>query len=448
MGKYFGTDGIRGDANNTLSSETAYKVGRFIGDYCAKKASGKIVIGKDTRLSSSMFESLLAAGISASGCDVYLIGYCSTPCLAYVAMNDKFDLGVMISASHNPYTDNGIKIFGNNGVKSQDDFELLIENYIDNPVGIDYATGDSIGQIYEYKQEGLNSYKNWIKGLYPDDLSKFKVMIDCANGSNSHIAYEVLKDLGCNVTPINYNPNGLNINNGCGSTHLESLKVEIVKDKYDIGFAFDGDADRVLAVNGNGETKNGDIIMYVLSKYLKDIGKMSGDTLVVTGYSNIGLHKAINNIGLKTDVVDNGDKYVLESMMKNGYGLGGEQSGHIIIMKDCNFGDGLKTALCLLAALNHFGCSIDEACKELNIYPQLLVNQRVTDKKVVLNDEDIKKAIEDVKEQLNGNGQILVRPSGTEPLIRVMVEAETDELCKEYVYKVIDLIKDKGYAAA
>ena len=446
MGKYFGTDGIRGDANNTLTSETAYKVGRFIGDYCKKNNNGKIVIGKDTRLSSSMFESLLAAGISGSGCEAYLIGYCSTPCLAYVAMADGFDLGVMISASHNPYTDNGIKIFGNNGIKSQDDFESLIEAYIDNPTGIDYATGNDIGQIYEYK-EGVNHYKDWIKGLYPNDLSGFKVLIDCANGSNSAIAFQVLSDLNCNVTPINCNPNGLNINNGCGSTHLESLKENIVKDKYDIGFAFDGDADRVLAVNSEGKELNGDIIMYVLSKYLKAVGKMNNDTLVVTGYSNVGLHKAIKAQDLKTTVVDNGDKYVLESMLDNDYGLGGEQSGHIIIKKDCNFGDGLKTALCLLEALKYFNCSIDEVIQELNIYPQLLVNQRVKDKKIVLNDEAIKGKIEEIKKELDGNGQILVRPSGTEPLVRVMVEAENDELCNKYVYQVIDLIKEKGYAA-
>ena len=446
MGKYFGTDGIRGDANNTLKSETAYKVGRFIGDYCNKNGQRKIVIGKDTRLSSSMFESLLAAGISGSGCDVYLIGYCSTPCLAYVTMADKFDLGVMISASHNPYTDNGIKIFGNNGIKSQDDFELLIEAYIDSPVGIDFARGDHIGQIYEYK-EGLEHYKDWIKSLYPNDLSDFKIIIDCANGSNSAIAYQVLNDLNCNVTPINYNPNGININRGCGSTHLESLKAEIVKGDYDIGFAFDGDADRVLACDKSGNELNGDVLMYVLSKYLKAIGKMNNDTLVVTGYSNIGLHKAIKNIGLKTDVVDNGDKYVLESMLKNDYGLGGEQTGHIIIKKDCNFGDGLKTALCVLEALKYFDCSIAEVSKELNIYPQLLVNQKVSDKKAVLENEDITIRIKQIKEELNGNGQILVRASGTESLVRVMVEAESDELCSKYVYQVIDLIKEKGFAA-
>ncbi|MBR3228448.1 MAG: phosphoglucosamine mutase [Erysipelotrichaceae bacterium] len=445
MGKYFGTDGIRGEANDTLSSAIAYNVGRFIGNYYATKGNGKIVIGKDTRLSSSMFESLLAAGISGSGCDVYELGYVSTPCLAYVAMADKFDCGVMISASHNPYTDNGIKIFGNNGIKSQDDFELLIEAYIDDPQGIEFARGDNIGKIIEYK-EGAVKYKEWIKNLYPKSLERFHVLIDCANGSNSYAAKEVLEDLGCKVTAINDEPNGININRGCGSTHLEMLKEEVTKGEYDIGFAFDGDADRVLAVNSKGEERNGDYIMYVLSKYLKDLGELTNDTLVVTGYSNVGLHKAPNALSLKADVVDNGDKYVLESMLKNDFALGGEQSGHIIIKKDCNFGDGLKTALCLLNALMYYDCSLDEACAELSIFPQLQVNQKVRDKKAVMADEEILAKVAEIRERIAGAGQILVRASGTENLVRVMVEAESDELCNKYVYEVIDMIKDKGLA--
>ncbi|MBR0462401.1 MAG: phosphoglucosamine mutase [Erysipelotrichaceae bacterium] len=445
MGKYFGTDGIRGEANLTLSSEIAYNVGRFIGNYYAKNGNRKIVMGKDTRLSSSMFESLLAAGISGSGCDVYELGYVSTPCLAYITMLDQFDCGVMISASHNPYTDNGIKIFGNNGIKSQDDFELLIEAYIDKPEGIEFATKDNIGKIIEYK-EGLEKYKDWIKGLYPASLEGSKVLIDCANGSNTYAAEDVLKDLGCKVAVINDVPNGININRGCGSTHLEMLKEEVTKSDYDIGLAFDGDADRVLAVNPKGEERNGDYIMYILSKYLKEKGEMTNDTLVVTGYSNVGLHKALKAIGLKTDVVNNGDKYVLESMLKNDFALGGEQSGHIIIKKDCNFGDGLKTAICLLNALKHFGQNIDEASKELHIYPQLQVNQKVSDKKKAMEDPEILARVEEIRKKLDGNGQILVRASGTENLVRVMVESESDELCKEYVYEIIDMIKDKGLA--
>lgn len=443
MGKYFGTDGIRGVANDTLSLDTAYKVGRYLGHYVKDNGKGKIVIGKDTRLSSSMFENMLAAGISASGSDVYLMDYCSTPSLAYVAENDGFDLGVMISASHNPYYDNGIKVFSNNGVKLKEDVEKLVEDYIDNPINIPLALKDNIGSVYQYK-EGLEHYKKWIKDLYSDDLSSFKILIDCANGSNSYIAYDVLKDLNADVKAINNTPDGKNINNGCGSTHLESLTEAMKRDKYDIGFAFDGDADRVLVVDSNGKPCNGDEIMYVLAKYLKVINKLEGDTLVVTGYSNVGLHKALAKLDIKTDVVNNGDKYVLESLMNNNYSLGGEQSGHIINMNDCRFGDGLKSALCLLAALKYFKQSFIEAKKELVIYPQLLVNLTVKDKKAVLEDREVMASIAKIKDILKDNGQILVRASGTEPLVRVMVEAESDELCKQYVNEVADLIKLKS----
>ena len=444
MGKYFGTDGVRGVANETLTIDMAFRIGRYLGNYAKQTAKGKIVIGKDTRLSSSMFENVLASGIAASGCDAFLIGYCSTPCLAYVAQYDEFDLGVMISASHNPYCDNGIKVFSNDGVKFKEEILLKVEEYMDNPVGIDYATHENIGQIYLYP-EGLNHYEDWIKKLYPNNLNGVKILLDCANGSNSAIAYPVLSDLGANVSYINVNPNGTNINNGCGSTHLESLKKEIVKADYDIGFAFDGDADRLIAVDKNGNEINGDKIMYVLSKYLKDNNLLENNTLVVTGYSNVGLHKALEKLNINREVVDNGDKYVLECMLNKNYALGGEQSGHIIIKKDSNFGDGLKTALCLLNALNYYHQDIIEATKDIKIYPQLLVNVKVKDKNVVLKDSDITSKIEEIRNKLSNNGQILVRASGTEPLIRVMVEAENDDICKQYVSAVTDLIKNKGY---
>lgn len=444
MGKYFGTDGVRGVANETLTLEMAYRIGRYLGNYSLTNGKGKIVIGKDTRLSSSSFENILAAGISASGSDAFLIGYCSTPCLAYVAQSDDFDLGIMVSASHNPYYDNGIKVFSNDGVKFKEEILLKVEEYMDNPVGIEFKTHEDIGQIYLYP-EGLDHYKKWIKELYPNDLSKFNILIDCANGSNSHIAYPLLTELGCKVDWINCNPNGTNINNGCGSTHLEALKEEIKKGKYDIGFAFDGDADRVQAVNSEGKEINGDHIMFVLAKYLKAIGSLTNDTLVVTGYSNVGLHKACEKLGIKREIVENGDKYVLECMLNKNYALGGEQTGHIIVKKDCNFGDGLKSALCLLNALLYFNQTIDEATKELKIYPQLLVNLKVNDKKAALEDNDVKNKVEEIRNILGDNGQILVRASGTEPLVRVMVEAENDELCQKYVYEVIDLIKSKGY---
>ena len=445
MGKYFGTDGIRGVANDTLSLDTAFKVGRYLGYYAKNNGSGKIVIGKDTRLSSSMFEHMLAVGIAASGADAYLMDYCSTPSLAYVAQNDGFDLGVMVSASHNPFYDNGIKVFSNNGIKLKEDVESLVEQYIDNPSGIDLVTKENIGHINQYP-EGLKHYKKWIKEMYPLDLKSFNILLDCANGSNSYIAYDILKELNANVDAINDSPNGTNINNGCGSTHLESLADAMKKGNYDIGFAFDGDADRVLAVDSKGNKVNGDEIMYVMAKYLKDIDRLKGNTLVVTGYSNVGLHKALHDLGIKTDVVNNGDKYVLESLLNNDYSLGGEQSGHIINLNDCRFGDGLKSALGLLSALIYFDLPFEEAKKELVIYPQLLINQKVKDKNSVLNDKDIENKIDEIKNILKDDGQILVRPSGTEPLIRVMVEAKTDDLCNKYVNEVIDLIKEKGYA--
>ena len=446
MGKYFGTDGIRGEANNTLKSETAYKVGRFTGYYYKKNGKGKILIGKDTRLSSSMFESLLAAGISASGCDTYLLGYCSTPSLAYVTMLDEFDCGIMISASHNPYTDNGIKIFGNKGIKLSDEIEKLIEDYIDNPVGVEFKTKDEIGQIYSY-EKGKEEYKNWLHSLYPIDLTGYKLLVDLANGSNCVMAKDVLAKTNASVDYINDEFNGVNINNGCGSTHLEMLKEKIKEKDYDLGFAFDGDADRVLFVDSKGEAVDGDHLMYLLSKYLKDNNKLKNNTLVTTVMSNMGLFKALDKCDIKTAITSVGDKNVLDCMLNNDYCIGGEQSGHIIYSNDSNFGDGLKTALLVLTALKEKDMTIDEACKELVIYPQLLVNQRVVDKTIVLNDESINTEIKKVGEELGDEGRILVRPSGTEPLIRVMVEAKDDETCQKCVYHIIDLIKAKGYAA-
>ena len=446
MGKYFGTDGVRGVANKTLTCDMAFRIGRFLGNYAKNSGTKKIVVGKDTRVSSSMFENILAGGIAASGCDTYLIGYCSTPCLAFVAEHDEFALGVMISASHNPYYDNGIKVFSNDGVKFKDDILDEVEKYMDVPEGIDYAVNDEIGQIYSYSQEGLNHYKDWIKDLYQLDLSKYNILLDCANGSNSFIAYQILTDLGANVSALNCHPNGININNNCGSTHLDFLKEEIKKGEYNIGFAFDGDADRIQVVDSKGHEVNGDIIMYVIAKYLKENNLLNKNKVVVTGYSNIGLHKALKQLDIETEVVENGDRYVLECMLNNDYSLGGEQSGHIIIKKDCNFGDGLKSGLCLLNALIYFDKDIEELEKEINIYPQLLVNQKVRDKNTVMNDSDILAKIEEVKTIIGDNGQLLVRPSGTEPLVRVMAEAENDELCNSYVYAIIDAIKAKGYA--
>ena len=447
MGKYFGTDGIRGRANETLTIRQVYLVGRYIGDYFRKQGRGKIVIGKDTRLSGSMLESALSAGISASGSDVYLLGYCSTPCLAYAAMREDFGCGAMISASHNPFYDNGVKLFGNNGLKIGEDIENLIEAYIDEPEGIPFAVDDAIGKI-EDAHELIGEYQNWLKEKYPLDLKGMRLLVDLANGSNCYTAREVLDATGAEVTYINDSPNGVNINTNCGSTHLGMLEEEICKGSYDLGFAFDGDADRVLFVNGKGEEINGDRIMYYLAKYLKEKGRLTNNTLVVTVMSNIGLFKACDNAGISYDITAVGDKNVADSMIRNDFAIGGEQSGHIICRHDSNFGDGLKTALLLLEALKYHDCDIDNAVKDISIYPQLLINVRVKDKGIVLNDEDVKEAIRQASEELGKDGRILVRPSGTEPLIRVMAEAKDDETCAVYVNRIIDVIKTKGYAQA
>ena len=444
MTKYFGTDGIRGRANDTLTNETAYKVGLFLGNYSRTHLNSKICIGKDTRISSSMFENILASGIAASGCDAYLIGYCSTPCLAHVSEADGFDFGIMISASHNPYYDNGIKVFSNNGLKIQEDLENQIEAYIDKPEGIELALKEYVGNIYEYK-EGVDHYIKWIEQLYPTKFYNFKVLVDCANGSNSYIAQRVLEDLGCKCTVINNKPNGININKDCGSTHLEMLQGEIQNGDYDLGLAFDGDADRVLFVTSNGEMVDGDVIMYLLSSYLKKENKLKDNTLVTTVMSNIGLYKALDKISIQTVTTSVGDKNVLDEMIKNNYSVGGEQSGHIILLDDSRFGDGLKTALAVFKALIDNGTTLKDVKEEVKIYPQLLENILVKDKNVVLNDSDINNCITKIKNKLKDNGRILVRPSGTEPLIRVMVEAKTKEKCRLYVEEVIDLIKNKGY---
>lgn len=446
MGRYFGTDGIRGKANETLALSTAYKVGRFVGSYYDAEDKAKVFIGKDTRLSSSMYESMLAAGLSASGADVYLVGYCSTPCLAYLTMVHKFSCGVMISASHNPYYDNGIKIFGNDGLKIGEDVEGLIEDYIDKPEGIPYCTNSAIGKIIEYKQ-GIAEYQKWLREIYPLDLLGMKICVDLANGSNCYTAKEVLGSMNLDVTYINDSPDGTNINRDCGSTHLKMLKDTVKNGSYDLGFAFDGDADRVLFVDENGDNVEGDQLMYLLSKHLKNHGMLANNTLVTTVMSNIGLYKALDNCGISYAVTPVGDKNVVDCMVDNGFCIGGEQSGHIICSHDAYFGDGLKTALMVLSALSEQNCSLKDAVKELHIYPQLLVNVKVKDKTIVLNDDEINVRIDEIGKQLEGNGRILVRPSGTEPLIRVMVEAENDDICRKHVYEVIDLIKEKGYAA-
>ena len=440
MGKYFGTDGIRGKAKESLTDDTVYKVGKFVGNYYK---NARIVIGMDTRISSKDFEQDLCKGMVESGAEVYLLGYCSTPCLAYTTMNEKFSCGVMISASHNPYTDNGIKIFANDGFKIAEDIELLIEDYIDNPVGIESI---NTGKIIDYAK-AIKTYQSWLLDKYPLDLKGMKILVDLCNGSNCYTAKDVLNSLNGNITYINDNPDGTNINNNCGSTHLDMLKEKVKDGDYELGFAFDGDADRVLFVDEDGEVVDGDKIMYLLSKYLKENALLDNNHLVTTVMSNIGLYKALDRLNIEYEITAVGDKNVCDNMVKNGYVVGGEQSGHIIYSKDCFFGDGLKTALLVLKALRFYELSLKDSVIEVKIYPQLLVNETVKDKNIVLNDADINDRISAIEEQLGNNGRILVRPSGTEPLIRVMVEAENDELCHKYVYEVIDMIKERGYAA-
>lgn len=447
MGKYFGTDGIRGQANVSLSLDLVFKVGRFIGNYFKKNGKGKILIGMDTRLSSKMFETCLTSAITSSGSDVYLLGYCSTPCLAYIAGNEDFDCGVMISASHNPFNDNGIKIFGNNGLKINDEFENLIEEFIDNPNGIEFSIDENIGKTFDYHQE-IKKYQDWLLKQYPNKLDNFKIVADLANGASCFTAKEVLNSTNINVDFINDEPNGININTNCGSTHLKMLQEKLSNSNYDLGLAFDGDADRVKFVDKLGNEVSGDKIMFLLAKYLKEKNKLTNNTLVTTVMSNIGLYKALDELNINYDITPVGDKNVADSMIKNDYVVGGEESGHIICKHDSNFGDGLKTALLVLEALKYYNLDLIEATKEVFIYPQLLVNVKVKDKKIVLDDEDINNKIKEIENDLTNNGRILVRPSGTEELIRVMVEAKSDELCKKYVYDVIDLIKEKGYANA
>ena len=438
MGKYFGTDGIRGVAGETLSHDIVYKVGKYIASYYDNP---RIVIGMDTRESSKSFEQDLCKGMIESGAKVYLLGYCSTPCLAYTTMNEKFSCGVMISASHNPYTDNGIKIFGNDGFKINDEIELQIENYIDNPIELKLKDN---GEVIDY-HSAIEKYQNWLKERYSLDLSKYNICVDLCNGSNCYTAKKVLDSYNASIKYLNDAPNGKNINYNCGSTHLDMLINEVKNGDYDLGFAFDGDADRVLFVDEDGSVVDGDKIMFLLSKYLKDNDLLDNNTLVTTVMSNIGLYKALKDLDITFDIVAVGDKNVCDSIVKNNYCIGGEQSGHIIYSHDCFFGDGLKTALLVLKALTHYDCSLKNSVKEVKIYPQLLINQKVKDKNIVLNDEEIKSRIKDIELKLGNNGRILVRPSGTEPLIRVMVEAENDDLCNKYVYEVIDLIKAKGY---
>lgn len=445
MGKYFGTDGFRGEANVGLTVNHAFKVGRFLGHYYGKDHKAKIVIGKDTRRSSYMFEYALAAGLTASGADAYLLHVTSTPSVSYVARTEEFDCGIMISASHNPFYDNGIKIINGNGYKLEAEVENLIEEYIDREADdLPLATGENIGRTVDYVL-GRNRYLGYLISLPTKSFKGIRVGLDCANGSAHQIATAVFNALGAKTYVINAEPDGTNINTDCGSTHIEKLQDFVKANKLDIGFAYDGDADRCMAVDENGNLIDGDAILYICGNYLKNKGELNSDTVVTTIMSNMGLYKAFDKLGIDYEKTDVGDKYVSENMVANDYSLGGEQSGHIIFSKYATTGDGVLTSLKLMDAMIDSKRKISELAEGFKIYPQLLVNLRVSDKELVMNDSDVLKAKEEAEAGLNGDGRVLLRKSGTEPLIRVMVEAKSDEKCKETADKIIEVIKTKGY---
>ena len=444
MGKYFGTDGFRGEANVVLTVEHAFKVGRYLGWYFGQDHKARIVIGKDTRRSSYMFEYALAAGLTASGADAYLLHVTTTPSVSYVVRTEDFDCGLMISASHNPYYDNGIKVINSEGHKMEAEVEAKIEAYIDGEIDeIPLATKENIGRTVDYAA-GRNRYIGHLISLATRSFKDMRVGLDCANGSASSVAKSVFDALGAKTYVINNEPNGVNINTNCGSTHIEVLQ-EYVKEKHlNIGFAYDGDADRCIAVDENGNVVDGDRIIYVCGKYLMEQGKLKDNTVVTTIMSNLGLYKACDKIGMKYEQTAVGDKYVYENMLKNGYVLGGEQSGHIIFSKHARTGDGILTSLMVMEAIIEKKQTLGTLADEVKIFPQLLKNVRVKDKKTALDNAAVQAAVEKTAEELGTDGRILVRESGTEPVIRVMVEAASDEICEKYVDSVVEVIESEG----
>ena len=449
MGKYFGTDGFRGEANVDLTVEHAYKVGRYLGYYYGKQhEDGKahVVIGKDTRLSSYMFEYSLVAGLTASGADVYLMHVTPTPSVSYIVRTGDFDCGIMISASHNPYYDNGIKVINGQGYKLEAAIENEIEQYIDGELGeIPFAKRENIGKTTDYTM-GRNRYIGYLLTIPTRPFKGMRIGLDCANGASYLVAKSVYDALGAKTYVINNEPNGTNINTDCGSTHIEKLQAFVKEKGRDVGFAFDGDADRCLAVDDKGEIVDGDKILYVCGRYLKDKGELNNNTIVTTIMSNLGLYKALDKKGINYEKTAVGDKYVFENMMEHGHSIGGEQSGHIIFSKYATTGDGVLTSLMIMETILGRKVKLSELFNSLTIYPQLLVNVKVSSKDAVMNDADVLKLNDEIAAELGDDGRLLLRQSGTEPVIRVMVEAATDELCEKYVYKMVDLIKAKGYA--
>jgi len=448
MGKYFGTDGFRGEANKDLNFEHAVKIGRFLGWYYGadqgKKA--KIVIGKDTRRSSYMFEYALCTGLMASGADAYIMHVTTTPSVAYITRVDDFDCGIMISASHNPYYDNGIKLFNGNGEKMDEETILKVEDYIDGKLEIPVAERDSIGRTVDYVA-GRNRYIGYLISHSKYGFKDVKVGLDVANGAAWQIAKGVFDALGAKTYVMNDEPDGFNINTDCGSTHIEHLQKFVVEKGLDVGFAYDGDADRCLAVDEKGNVITGDHTLYIYGLYMKERGKLLNNKVVTTVMSNFGLYKALDKVGIEYEKTKVGDKYVYENMVQNGHRIGGEQSGHTIFTKYATTGDGILTSLKLMEVMLAKGKPMSELAAPVVFYPQVLKNVRVKSKPDAQNDPDVQAAVKKVSDELGDTGRILVRESGTEPVIRVMVEAESDELCEKYVDSVIDVIRAKGHIA-
>lgn len=448
--KYFGTDGFRGEANIDLTVEHAYKIGRYLGWYYGKRVNKKarIVIGKDTRRSSYMFEYSLVSGLTASGADVSLLHVTTTPSVSFVVRTEEFDCGIMISASHNPYYDNGIKIINGNGYKMEAEVEEQIERYIDGEIEeIPLAQREEIGRTIDHSA-GRNHYIGYLISTATRSFKDFKVGLDCSNGSASAIAKSVFDALGAKTYVINNDPDGFNINTNCGSTHIEVLQQFVKEKGLDVGFAYDGDADRCIAVDNAGNIVDGDLILYVCGKYLKEKGALVNDTVVTTVMSNMGLYKAFDKAGIRYEKTAVGDKYVFQNMMENGHCLGGEQSGHIIFSKYGTTGDGIMTSIRIMEAITEKKQDLATLASEVRIFPQLLQNVRVKNKAQTRADEAVVAMIEQVEQELGDNGRVLVRESGTEPVIRVMVEADTDELCKVCVEKIVQVMKERGLTIA
>lgn len=453
MGKYFGTDGFRGKAGEGLTADHAYQIGRFLGWYFGRTHRAHIVVGKDTRRSSYMLEYAISAGMAASGADVHLLHVTTTPSVSYVARTDGFDCGVMISASHNPFYDNGIKLINGEGEKMEESVISLVEDYLDGKLELDgqpwkelpMATEAQVGSIVD-DTAGRNRYMGYLISLAVYSFKGKRVALDCANGSAWHIAPRIFEALGAQVFTINTNPDGTNINLNAGSTHIEGLQRYVVENKMDVGFAYDGDADRCLAVDENGKLVDGDQIMYLYACYMKERGKLVTNKVVTTVMSNFGLYKALEKAGIGYEKTAVGDKYVYENMVQNGHRIGGEQSGHIIFTKYARTGDGILTSLKIMEAMLAKKLPLSKLAEPVTIYPQVLINVRVKDKKAAQADADVQAAVDAVAAELGNTGRILVRESGTEPLVRVMVEAPDQELCQALAQRVVDMIKQKGHA--